>query len=275
MNTSRTAPEPLELPGSPPTWLWAFTCPEPDCSCRTAVVLGADDRETVRTRGRPVADAWLGDGSYAQIAGGLKDVTVFAVDLDTRDVYPAVGDAQLDLDAEPAVKAIVDRLDDETLDTFARAWHLGKGEPLPPAPGAAGATIDIERWRPGDLVVWDEAQPALRSDTFVFGEQIFDPFELYCVEPSCDCGAVIVDFLVTRPRGAPHPGRVVVDGNEVMLQPDHERHRARLEELWAAYCRRHPRYLERFALRRAVMHGLAGRVVTAPQKPRRRGRAKR
>ena len=36
----------MELPGTPARWIWAFTCPEPKCACRTAVVLSlAGERE--------------------------------------------------------------------------------------------------------------------------------------------------------------------------------------------------------------------------------------
>ena len=29
----------IELPGTPPRWIWAFTCPTPKCACRAAIVL--------------------------------------------------------------------------------------------------------------------------------------------------------------------------------------------------------------------------------------------
>jgi hypothetical protein len=258
----------LQLSGEPSTWIWAFTCPEPKCACRTAVVLSAADYDLLRTRGRPIADAWLSGGDYARVAAGIEDVNAFAVDLDTRDVYPALGDGLLDLDADPSLKAVAERLDDDALDALARVWHLAKGLPVRPSPAEGGSKIEIEEWRAGDLVVWDETQPDLRSDTYVFGERIFDAFEHYCVEPDCACGEVVIDWLVTRPRGAPHPGRVEFDAADAHLRPDHERHRARLEELWAAFRKRHPRYRERFARRSAVMHALAGRIIAAPRRPK-------
>ncbi len=144
----------------------------------------------------------------------------------------------------------------------------GKGDEPPPEPGAGGAKIEVEGWRPGDLVVWDDARPSLRGDTYVLGEHIYEAVELYCVEPDCGCGELIVDFGPVVPRGAPHPGHIELDGTEATLRPDHERHRARLTELWTAYCRRHADHRERFARRRAIMHSLAGRIVAAPPKPK-------
>jgi hypothetical protein len=42
----------IELPGAPPRWVWAFTCPTPKCPCRVAVVLSAPGDREVQLRGR-------------------------------------------------------------------------------------------------------------------------------------------------------------------------------------------------------------------------------
>jgi hypothetical protein len=259
----------IELPGTPPRWIWAFTCPTPKCACRAAIVVSAaGERGTLLERGRPVADAWLARAHYGQAAQDLQDVVAFAVDLDTLTLFPPAGAAPLDPAVEPEVREVVDRLHDDVLDAIARVWRRGKGESPPPEPGADGAKIEVEGWRPGDLVVWDDARPSLRGDTYVFGERIFEAVELYCVEPDCDCGEVIVDFGAVVPRGAPHPGHVEFNGEAATLRPEHERQRERLTELWTAYCARHPRHQARFARRSATMHGLAGRIVAAPAKPK-------
>jgi hypothetical protein len=195
-------------------------------------------------------------------------VTAFAVDLDTRELFPPVGDAPLDAGAQPDVKAVADRLDDDVLDAIARVWHLGKGDEPPAEPGAGGAEIEVEGWRSGNLVVWDDARPSLRVDAYVLEDRIFEAIEIYCVKPECACGELIVDFGPVVPRGAPHPGHVEIDGTEATLHPDHERHRVRLTELWTAYCRRHADHRERFARRSATMHGLAGQIVAAPPTPK-------
>ncbi len=259
----------MELPGTPARWIWAFTCPEPKCACRTAVVLSlAGERELLLELGRPVADAWLRDAPYGQTAQDLKGVTAFAVDLDTHELFSPVGDAPLNAAAHPEVREVADRLNDDVLDAIARVWEMGKGQQPLPDPGADGAKIEIEGWRPGDPVVWDNARPSLRGDTYVFGKRIFEAVEHYCVESNCDCGEVIVDFSVVIPRGAPHPGHVLFDGEVATLHPEREQQRERLAELWNVYCARHRRYSDRFERRSATMHGLAGCIVAAP--PRRK-----
>ena len=257
----------IELPGTPAGWIWAFTCPARECSCRIAIVLSTPgDRETLLGLGRPVAEAWLAREHYGQAAQDLQGVTAFAVDLDTRDLFPPAGDAPLDAGAYAGVKAVADRLDDDVLDAIARVLHLGKGDAPPPDPGAGGAKIEVEGWRPGELVAWDTAQPLLRRDPYVFGDRIFEAVELYCVDPDCGCSEVNVAFSAIVPSGAPFPGHVKLDGTEAILHPAHERHRARLTELWSAFCRRHADHRERLRRRSATMHSLAGRIVAAPSK---------
>lgn len=259
----------IQLAGAPDRWIWAFTCPTPRCACRTAIVLSMPGaREALLERGRPVAEAWLGHESYAEAALQLRGVTVFGTDLDTRELFALGGDAPLHVNAHPEVKAVAERLDDDALDAIARAWHLGKGQEPPPEPGALAAKIEVEDWQPGDRVMWDDVMPFLRADTYVFGDRIFEAFELYCVEAGCACGEVIVEFSSVAPRGAPRPGHVEFDGKEALLHPEHERQRARLTELWSAYCQRHRDHRERFAKRSATTHGLAGRIVAAPPKPK-------
>jgi hypothetical protein len=256
------------LPGAPGRWIWAFTCPEPECPCRTAVVLArSGDRGTLLELGRPVADAWLEAGSHAQVAQSLENVTAFAIDLDSREIFPPIAEAPLNLDEHPELKAVVDHLDDDVLDAIARIWCQGKGMELPPQPAESGAKIEVEGWRPGVRVVWDDAYGMLRADTYAFGVQVFEAFELYCVMPGCSCSKVVVDFGAILPRGAPYPGRVEFDGSAGVLCPTHPRHRPRLTELWTAYCRRHPDHRERFARRGAAMHALAGRIVAASPLP--------
>jgi SEC-C motif domain protein len=259
----------LPLPGTPEHWIWAFTCPEPKCPCRTVVVVSTTlgDRDCVRERGLSVAEAWRGRGHYALAASKLKDVVTFTVDLDTLEVVPLAKNGRLESSELPEAKAIADRLDDELLDAMARLWHRGKGAPPSSVRSAGTDRIEIEGFRPGDWVIWDDAQGSLRSDSYVFGERVFDAIELYCVDAGCDCREVIVDFSPILPRGAPHPGHVEIDGALATLRPTHERHRDRLRELWNAYCRRHRDHQERFARRCTSMHQLAGRIVAAP-KPR-------
>ena len=214
MNISNAEQGLIQLPGAPNAWIWAFTCPMPECACRTAIVLSAPGgRETLRNRRRPVAEAWLRGGHYGQAALDLQGVTAFAVNLDTRALYPPLGDAPLDVAAHPDVEAVVERLDDDVLDAVARVWHLGKGEQPPPEPGAGGAKIEVEGWRPGDLVIWDDTQPALRGDIYVLVNCILEAVELYCVEQDCNCGKVIVDFNPVVPRGTPYPGHIEFDSD--------------------------------------------------------------
>jgi hypothetical protein len=251
----------IELPGEPVQWIWAFTCPHSACECRSAIVLSAPGgRDALVAVGRPVADAWVGDGKYGKVAQELQGSIAFEIDLDARRIYRPTDDEPLDLALHPSLREVVDRMDDDVFEAIARLWYLSKGE-TPPTVSKPGTKIAVTGWRAGDRLPWGEAWSSLMDDVYVFGERAVHAGELYCVESNCSCAKVLVDFDVIAPRGAPHLGHVEFDGNTAILRPDHERHRAELSELWDAFRARHPRYVERFAQRGAVMHGLAGRIV--------------
>jgi hypothetical protein len=68
---------------------------------------------------------------------------------------------------------------------------------------------------------------------------------------------VPVPDLPASTRRAPKPGAVRVAKSGETLEPERERHRERLEQLWVAFCKRHPRFVDRFARRSTVMEELA------------------
>jgi hypothetical protein len=260
----------IELASGDPTWLWAFTCPTPRCDCRTAIVLStAGDRQVLLARGAPVRDAWSRGESYAKAAAALEGVAAFAIDIDEGGVFPAYGEDAgdaFDVDAHPEARDVIERIDGEVLEALGRLWYLGKGWPDPERDSLDRAEIRVESWERGERVAWGEALVGVRQDIFRFGERVFEAVDLYCVAEACACREVVVDFWPLIPRGAPALGAVRVDeSGEATLEPEYERHRERLEQLWAAFQRRHPRYRERFARRSAIMHGLAGRIVGAPR----------
>lgn len=82
----------IEAPKVPGAWLWAFTCPTPNCGCRTALLISASaGKERLLECGRVVADAWHRRADYPATAQELKGVTTFALDLDTLEIFPPVG----------------------------------------------------------------------------------------------------------------------------------------------------------------------------------------
>jgi SEC-C motif len=267
------------LSGKEPVWIWAFTCPVPACDCRRAVVLSTKGgREMLVERGAPVREAWLrGGGSYPRVAAALEDVTAFAVDIDDGEIYPVYGedsDDALDFDAHPEAREIADRMDGETLEACGHLWYRGKGLPDPEVESPIALEITLRDWEPGQVVAWGEAIVEVRQDLFRFGEREFDAIDLYCVALGCTCGEVVVDFAIVSPPGAPDPGEVRLSQlGEPTILPEHETHRALLEQLWAAFQKRHPRYRERFARRSTVMQSLAGRIVGEPPAAQKRARA--
>ncbi|MGF6872761.1 SEC-C metal-binding domain-containing protein [Paraburkholderia sp. MM5477-R1] len=87
-----------------------------------------------------------------------------------------------------------------------------------------------------------------------------------CPIPSCDCAEVNLHFEPVLPGETSSPGHVNVHlGGNIRVEPETIRDRARLEQLWAAYCQRHPRYLERLSHRDTLIKTVGERLV-APAK---------
>lgn len=269
----------LELPGNAPSWIWAFTCPTPDCPCRSALVLATSDgRETLLARGAPVSQAWLRGDSYAAAAASLSDLTVFGLDVDAAEVNPLGGETRFtpdDLAARPELRRVVEGIDGEILDEIGRLWYLGKGMRSPEEAKREAPRIEIDNWVAGELVSWNEVMLGVRDDLYIIDDGVFEAMELYCVTRGCACGEVLVDFSESklpdaRHLGGVHLGAVHLSGRgEVVLDPASERERQQLERLWAAFQLRHPRHRERFTRRAAVMQELGGKIV-----PVSRGRAR-
>ena len=65
----------FELAGTKPAWIWAHTCPMPDCSCRTALILATDmGREHLLERGAAVRDAWKTNTDHSSAAATLGEM---------------------------------------------------------------------------------------------------------------------------------------------------------------------------------------------------------
>lgn len=258
----------IQLPGDDSRWIWAFTCPALACSCRDAIVLSAPgDRVALRKLGAPVREAWLRREAYVLAAAKLAHVTVFDLGIDGANVS-AVGDSdaygQHDIPPTPRVREVVDRIDGDILEAIGRLWYRSKGWPDPEKTRRQAEELPIKGWQSGARVSWKDLLGGVRWDLYECDDRLFEAVECYCVAKACGCGEVVVRFEPNTPRGIPPPGAVrVTPSGESALEPTHEKHRERLEQLWAAFQKRHPHYRERFSRRCEVMHGLGEKVVTA------------
>ena len=252
----------FELAGPEPIWIWAHTCPTPRCECRTALVVASiHGRSELLERGAPIRDAWKAGSSYAEVALGIGGLTTFALNIDSAETYLTDGDEPLDLADHPEVRAVAERVDGEVLDSLGRLWFRGKGVSDPEEQAQLAAEVIMRGWQPGDLVAWNDMLTGVRNDTYVLDERVYEASEMYCPMPDCACGEVEVHLETLMPRGAPPPGSVrVVRDASATLNPFRSG-RDRLERLWVAFQRRHPRYRERFERRSIVMKRMGARIA--------------
>lgn len=258
----------FELAGDRPTWIWAHTCPDAKCDCRSALILATDEgRDVLLERGTAVHEAWIAGAEYTHVARRLHDLDHFFIDIDTTEAYWTNGEQRIALRDHPRIGAIVPSMDGELLDEIGRLWYRGKGWPDPEQQALAAREVVLQGWQPGELVAWDDLCTGLRQDIYVLGRHHYEAAELYCPVPGCDCGKVVVDFKARFPRGAADPGHIVVQASGSARLEPHKRGHDRLEQLWAAFCKRHPRYPARFARRDAAAK-MIGERFAAPAPPR-------
>jgi len=158
----------------------------------------------------------------------------------------------------------VERIDGDLLDEIGRLWYRGKGLPEPEQQALLATQVVIRGWREGEMLAYGDVLTGVRQDFYVFGDRLYEAEEMYCPLPGCACGEVTVAFETRVPRGAPPPGRVIVDGSgRGKLEPS-KNGRDRLAQLWRAFLERHPRHVDRFARRYPVMKTIGERVVGEP-----------
>ena len=241
----------FELAG--PTWIWAHTCPAPKCKCRSAIVIATDaGRDVLLALGKPIHDAWMTGGAYATEADKLKGVIVLDINIDSGEFsLPVAGGKR----RQDRMLALLDRIDGGVLEELGRLWYLGKG--LPDPTGTARTISRLRKACSGNVMAWNDAFAVLRHDYYRLDERVFEVVEKYGIVPGAD---VIVDFVTKMPRGGPAPGRIIVQtSGKAKLEPSKSGAQC-LEMLWAAFRKRHPKHVERFAARFGKMREIGARL---------------
>ena len=124
--------------------------------------------------------------------------------------------------------------------------------------------IKIKGWKRGEMLAWDDICTGVRQDLYALDGRLYEAAEMYCPAPDCECAEVLIHFETLRPRGAPSPGRIVVQRSGATESEPHKNSRDRLEQLWTAFRQRHPNHLARFARRYPTIKSIGARIVVTP-----------
>lgn len=246
----------IQLPGqgAGPEWIWVDTCHIVDCDCRAAIVLASRaGKDSLLASAAKVRKA-LADQEEVSGLEALLGAEVAGVELDIDSgqmVSLDEGELEPVFERAPWFRAVVDRIDGNVLDDIGRLWHHGKGQPDPEQ--APLHPREIQDWTPGDEVSWDEAYWGLRADGYVFGDELYEVAEYYCVMPDCDCGRVTLSIGKAGEEEDVLVGTVVLEKDAGPAFELHDGTREQLEQVWAAYQKRYPAWRERQAAREPRM----------------------
>ena len=220
-----------------------------------------EGRDLLLERGAAVREAWTAGADFSKVAATLDDVIVFFMDIDTAEVSTLIDDEPLNLAAHPRIADIATRIDGDLLDSIGQLWYRSKGLPDSDQAVLLAKEIEIKGWSRGQMLAWDEIFTHVRQDLYVHEGRLYEAAEMYCSTPDCACGEVSIYFGTLRPRGAPSPGRIVVQRSGAAQIEPHKNGRERLEQLWAAFRRRHPNHLARFARRYPTIKRISAKIV--------------
>ncbi len=171
-------------------------CASRECPCRSVTV-----------------DAWYVPESLAGVSRrkdgrlslrfrrGHEPTTRFAlmasVDIDTGAVSPVESAAR----GEPDLTALAwlrEEMNGELLERLAQRFLLAKGY-LPNE--ERWRSVDWSEWEPGQLIGWREVADFGREDLYVLDGRTYLADDLYCVEPTCPCETIHVEFFELTGEG--------------------------------------------------------------------------
>ena len=262
----------FELPGSPPACIWVGTCPDRKCDCRDLFILASQQgRQPLLDQLASISKSYQIGRQYGQNEDRtppLGHLLRFNLDLDTARSYFITNSREIeDLNDDPQIRPIADRIDGELLDRIDELWHRGRGLPTPEQWLANAKQIRIEGWHPGDLIAWCDLCPTARRDLYLLGTSQYEALEYYCPGPACDCGKVTIYFEPGTPYSAEDPGFISVTPDAVSVEPHTPTAAPLLQRLWTAFQTRHPSYPRRFSQRYAIVRSAGARFATELDTP--------
>lgn len=247
----------------------AFTidaCRSAECPCRLVKLDGLvvpDDVAAIESTGDALRVSYWPDGESA----GLKRKILVEVDIETGEVAP-ISERE---DPDPALLAwVTSEVDGELLDRLHERWRIGKGWM---GRSRVRRALELDDWKPGELLGFDEVYEAERHDCFVVDGASYWVHLLLCPVPSCDCHLAEVMFGAVGGKKPGDVGRARLalrfgEAEVVAMLPEPGR-AALLDDLWRRFSTRHAvgPYLAAREVRMRMAWPAIERVVPVPLAP--------
>jgi hypothetical protein len=240
----------ITLESGKPLSLCVSTCPTPGCTCREATIIAADNYDELRRQMEIVESALsatMDAGADAFEAAIGPNILAFDLNIDTGLPLRVRSDDDDPFVSDPTVLAVVDRFDGDLLDSVGAQWYAGKGLPNPELSHQPPASI--KGWAPKDAVAWEDAFVGIRRDMYLLDDRLYEAVDQYCVNPTCNCRDVSVEFYDWDILGDPFIGAVDVNAEGDGHPSDCVGHTASVRQLWSLFKKRYPRYRARLDAR--------------------------
>lgn len=212
------------------------SCRSAECACRLVKLDGLvvpDDVAAIESTGDALRVSQWPDGEV----GKPKRRILVEVDIETGEVAPILERETPD----PELLAwVTSEVDGELLDRLHERWRIGKGWT---GRSRVRRVLELDDWKPGELLGLDEVYEAERHDCFVVEETSYWAHLLLCPVPSCDCHLAEVMFGAVDGKKPGDVGRVRLalrfGEAEVIARLPEPGREALLDVLWRRFSTRH------------------------------------
>lgn len=216
-----------------PRFFWARTCDDPECDCRSALIVAHENSDYLKQQVKDRSASWFRGRDATEVFG---DLAACELELDWFLAFVPLQEGWPKESPDPRIRRLLAQMSDGLRDEVAALWLHGKGLQLE----STEPSLDrLDDWKPGVKVQWSEVFTELRADSYDYEGLRYIAHDHYCVNPDCGCGEVTIVFESFHVSGAIFEGDLIVDTNGRIKVDAPASNQQKVRDLWQLYLARH------------------------------------